>query len=994
MSGTLQALKVEIAFTTTPYADPSTLAWTDVSALVLPDGGGYSRGQPDELSQMQAGTATFTLDNPAGQFDTDNASGPYYPNFVDVPIRVSTVYSATTYVLFYGFIDSWEQHFDFVDMRPTVVITAADGLTAILSYLLGQGYTDMLVTDYGGAVDTANPFVWPWQGAIPGGYYNTSGLANTSGFYSLTARGIAETAVQMNGSGQYLYWVTGGPGAVGYWLGIDGWFRIDSVPTGSPACLFMNGNSAGTNVSPNLGFGPQDGLHSLAGYVVNYPTNILANALADPTVTTGWATTFGTVASVAIASTNAVQRIYLDNGATDFYGATKAMRLTTTGAGSADLTSPFTAATAGQQYEFQAVLTQENSIASTSTLYIDWYNGATLLSSSSLASGLTTAVFGPTVLKGALTAPAGTTQFKFHWALNVSAGTSHFDMAQLIVVAYQWDNLTWYTGTPSPGSEMLFIVAAGANVNPPGQSPSANGWPCYAIAPVPNAGTWTHVAVDVGSDSTATPYGTATATRGMPQLWVNGAAVRMWTTGPQAAGLMFNAQCISGLGARFYGATPTVAPASETAMTADELYIPDSNIGVAGEVTAAKALAHYTYGLHTRDFVQQDTGARVNAILDSFGWPSLQRTVDTGVVTVLAQLPSTSLTGQSLLEDANTAEGGLYFVGRDGKFVFWSQTHQAFANYLTSNESTFEGGIGGWTALTNCTIAQTALQAHSGTKSLKMTSIAAASMTAQSGFYAATPGQTWYSTAWLLAAVTSHVVRAQTVFYDASFTLIGGGGSGAATDTSWVQAVGTSFVAPAGTAWVAAWATILSPSAGGEIHYVDDVQLLGPAPASLTIGDGPGEVPYQQGPVVSKDNVSIENDIQLTQDITDGSATTGAVVTLVDTASSVQHKDKALSLTAPWANVADMNTLAAAILADYKTPKSRIAAVSVEGVSANAWALLLPRDIGDLITVNIRPKSTGPTVTVTGYLQSISLNISPDGTWLFTYALAPTIGGH
>src|SRR5690349_12074071 len=98
----LQNVTVEVAFTSTPFADPSTLTWTDLSSYV--ESWSTNRGRADEQSQMQAGTATVSLQNTDGRFDPDNGSSPYSPNLLPgVPIRISTTFSATKYYLFWGF---------------------------------------------------------------------------------------------------------------------------------------------------------------------------------------------------------------------------------------------------------------------------------------------------------------------------------------------------------------------------------------------------------------------------------------------------------------------------------------------------------------------------------------------------------------------------------------------------------------------------------------------------------------------------------------------------------------------------------------------------------------------------------------------------------------------------------------------------------------------------------------------------------------------------
>ncbi len=68
-------------------------------------------------------------------------------------------------------------------------------------------------------------------------------------------------------------------------------------------------------------------------------------------------------------------------------------------------------------------------------------------------------------------------------------------------------------------------------------------------------------------------------------------------------------------------------------------------------------------------FSQQGSGARVNAILDAIYWTSSERDIDVGTSTV----PAITLANVSALEHLQAiahAEGGRFFIGKDGKAVF------------------------------------------------------------------------------------------------------------------------------------------------------------------------------------------------------------------------------------------------------------------------------------------------------------------------------------
>jgi hypothetical protein len=69
------------------------------------------------------------------------------------------------------------------------------------------------------------------------------------------------------------------------------------------------------------------------------------------------------------------------------------------------------------------------------------------------------------------------------------------------------------------------------------------------------------------------------------------------------------------------------------------------------------------------DFIQQGSGARITAILDEVGWPTADRDIDVGTATV----PAITLANVSALEHLQQiahAEGGRFFIGKDGFAVF------------------------------------------------------------------------------------------------------------------------------------------------------------------------------------------------------------------------------------------------------------------------------------------------------------------------------------
>lgn len=83
---------VEAAFGyTVAQAVTSVVDWTDITRYVdMSTGISITRGASDEISEVQPGTASLTLDNEYGFFTPGNTSSPYWPHVgKNVPVRIS-----------------------------------------------------------------------------------------------------------------------------------------------------------------------------------------------------------------------------------------------------------------------------------------------------------------------------------------------------------------------------------------------------------------------------------------------------------------------------------------------------------------------------------------------------------------------------------------------------------------------------------------------------------------------------------------------------------------------------------------------------------------------------------------------------------------------------------------------------------------------------------------------------------------------------------------
>lgn len=149
--------------TTTGNLDTAVLGPTsptfsqDISAYAR--GGSTGRGAQRELDRVEAGTATLVLDNTDGRFTPLLTSSPYYPNILPMRrIRISGVWSAVTYPVFYGFVERWPVTFP-GEKDTEVTISIVDGF----EMLAAAGVSGDFVQQGSGARVTAilDAVLWP-----------------------------------------------------------------------------------------------------------------------------------------------------------------------------------------------------------------------------------------------------------------------------------------------------------------------------------------------------------------------------------------------------------------------------------------------------------------------------------------------------------------------------------------------------------------------------------------------------------------------------------------------------------------------------------------------------------------------------------------------------------------------------------------------------------------------------------------------------------------
>jgi len=169
-------------------------------------------------------------------------------------------------------------------------------------------------------------------------------------------------------------------------------------------------------------------------------------------------------------------------------------------------------------------------------------------------------------------------------------------------------------------------------------------------------------------------------------------------------------------------------------------------------------------------------------------------------------------------------------------------------NLLTSDDASFEAGVGTWTATSNCTVVASATFAAKGSQSLRMTATAAGpqDMTATTGFYPCAPNQAYTFLDQFRTAVTARSTRAEVLWFDGAGVQIGStiaGGNVTDSSANFNTQATLTATSPTNATQMKQQVRVLAAVAG-EQHY-NDANSFSTSSSTTWFAGGASQVDYE-----------------------------------------------------------------------------------------------------------------------------------------------------
>jgi hypothetical protein len=174
--------------------------------------------------------------------------------------------------------------------------------------------------------------------------------------------------------------------------------------------------------------------------------------------------------------------------------------------------------------------------------------------------------------------------------------------------------------------------------------------------------------------------------------------------------------------------------------------------------------------------------------------------------------------------------------------IVWTLTATLRPNLLTELQASFEGSVAGWSAVSNCTLAHVAANAHVGAECMTLTSVAAGDMSAHVvpvNDLPVVPGLIYSAVASFQSASIGRFCHVQVNWLDSGLAAISSVQSSDVNDgtTAYTNASLTAQ-APAGAAYAELLVVVLGTTAAGQVHRIDTVGFFEGEQTAWTPGNG------------------------------------------------------------------------------------------------------------------------------------------------------------
>jgi hypothetical protein len=151
---------------------------------------------------------------------------------------------------------------------------------------------------------------------------------------------------------------------------------------------------------------------------------------------------------------------------------------------------------------------------------------------------------------------------------------------------------------------------------------------------------------------------------------------------------------------------------------------------------------------------------------------------------------------------------------------------------------------------------------------------------------------------------------------------------------------------------------------------------------ALTLGDGPGELPYEDLQL-DFDSTHLGNDVIVTQQ---GS---GANFPAVDSASIAAYYTRTMTRTLNTTSTLECQDAADYLVGRYKQPLTRVQSIRLHpSANPSLWPLLLALELGTRVRINRRPPGA-PIVTVDCFVEQIQWDVDGNNEAMVTLQCSP-----